>query len=75
MPWSPQDAPRHTKKAATPKKQQQWRDVANSVLAKTGNEGRAVREANAVVKRKPARIESESHAYNWRSRENLRRKK
>lgn len=75
MPWSPKDALRHTKKASSPKKRRQWRDVANSVLAKSGNEGRAVREANAVVKRarkKP--IVTESHAYNWRSRENLRRK-
>jgi len=72
LTWKPQDAKRHTKRATTPKKQRQWRDVANSVLASTGDEGRAVREANAVVKRKPAKVISESHSYNWRSRENLR---
>jgi len=76
MPWSPSDAPKHTKKANTPKKKRQFSDVANSVLASTGDEGRAIREANAAVagtahrwKRKKY---SESNTYNWRSRENLR---
>ena len=75
MPWQPKDATRHTKKASTPKKERQWSDVADSVLQRTGDEGRAVREANAVVKRAGKRkaITSESHAYNWRSRDNLRR--
>lgn len=50
MPWSPSDGPaRHSKKADTPKKKRQWSAVANGVLAKTGDEGRAVREANAIV--------------------------
>lgn len=53
MPWSPSDGPsRHTKKADTPSSKRQWSKVANSVLAKTGNEGLAVREANGVVKRR-----------------------
>lgn len=52
MPWTPSDGPsRHTKKAKTPKLKRQWSDVANSVLAKTGDEARAVREANGVIKR------------------------
>lgn len=52
MPWSPSDGPaRHTKKANSPNKKRQWSHVANSVLSKTGDEGRAVREANAAVKR------------------------
>lgn len=51
MPWTPRDAKDKTKKARTPKARRQWRDVANTVLQKTGDEGRAVREANAVVKR------------------------
>lgn len=50
MPWSPSDAKAKTKRANTPKKQRQWAHVADAVLAKTGNEGRAVREANAVVR-------------------------
>lgn len=49
MPWKPQDAQRHDKKAKSPKAQRQWSDVANSVLKATGDEGRAVREANGVV--------------------------
>lgn len=53
MPWTPSDGPaRHTKKAKSPTAKRQWSAVANNVLAKTGDEGRAVREANAVVKRR-----------------------
>lgn len=52
MPWSPDDGPsRHTKKANTPKKKRQWSAVANNVLKDTGDEGRAVRAANAAVAR------------------------
>ncbi len=52
MPWTPSDAARKTRKASSAKKKRQWRDVANGVLKKTGNEGRAIREANAVVGRR-----------------------
>lgn len=52
MPWTPSDASRKTKKAKSPKAKRQWRDVSNGVLKKTGNEGRAIREANAVVGRR-----------------------
>jgi hypothetical protein len=45
------DAVRHTKKADSPKRQRMWADIANSVLAETGDEGRAIREANAAVAR------------------------
>lgn len=51
MPWSASDAHAKTKKARSPKRKRQWSKVANSVLARTGNEGRAVREANAVIVR------------------------
>ena len=51
MPWSAADAKSHTKKATTPKAKKVWAKVADDVLAKTGNEGRAVREANAVANR------------------------
>jgi hypothetical protein len=51
MPWTGADASRHTKKAQSSKKKKTWSKVANSVLRKTGNEGRAIREANAVVKK------------------------
>jgi uncharacterized protein YdaT len=51
MPWTAEDAERHTKKADTPKRQRMWAEIANSVLAETGDEGRAIREANAAVGR------------------------
>jgi hypothetical protein len=51
MPWNPKEAERHTKKANDPKRQRMWADIANSVLSETGDEGRAIREANSVVAR------------------------
>ena len=70
MPWTPSDAKRKTRKASTPKKQRQWSDVANSVLSSTGDEGRAIREANAVVgrKRKGSNIRTSTSGYDWRTR-------
>lgn len=52
MPWTPKDASRKTKKAKSPKAKRQWAHIADKVLARTGDEGRAIREANAVVKRR-----------------------
>ncbi len=53
MPWTPSSGPsRHTKKASTPAKKKAWSATANAVLKKTGDEGRAVRIANSVVKKK-----------------------
>jgi hypothetical protein len=52
MPWKSSDVSGKTKKAKSKKAKRQWTHVANSVLAKTGDEGRAIREANAVVKRR-----------------------
>ncbi len=52
MPWTAKDAASKTKKAKSPKAKRQWAHVADSVLAKTGDEGLAVREANSVVKRR-----------------------
>jgi hypothetical protein len=51
MPWTPNDAKRHTRKATTPELQELWAKVANESLEHTGDEGRAIREANAVVAR------------------------
>jgi len=51
MPWKAKDARKKTKKADTPRKREVWREVANRMLGKTGDEGRAIREANAVVDR------------------------
>jgi hypothetical protein len=51
MPWGPEDASRHTKKARTPKSKRAFAHAANSVLERTGDEGRAVRAGNAAAKR------------------------
>lgn len=52
MPWKPEDARGKTKRAKSPTARRQWSNVANKVLAETGSEGRAVRAANAVVRRR-----------------------
>src|SRR5215468_418859 len=51
MPWTPNDAERHTHKATTSALKELWAKVANESLERTGNEGRAIREANAVIAR------------------------
>jgi hypothetical protein len=51
MPWRPDDATSHTKKATTEKTKREWAEIANQVLERTGDEGRAIREANAVIAR------------------------
>jgi hypothetical protein len=51
MPWTANEAERHTHKATTPPLQQLWAKIANEALERTGDEGRAIREANAVVAR------------------------
>jgi len=51
MPWTPDDARSHTKKATTEKARRQWAEIANQILEQTGDEGRAIREANAVIAR------------------------
>ena len=49
MPWTPDDAERHTHKATTWALKELWAKVANACLERTGDEGRAIREANAVI--------------------------
>jgi len=51
MPWTPNDAERHTHKATMSTLKELWAKVANESLERTGDEGRAIREANAVVAR------------------------
>jgi hypothetical protein len=51
MPWTDNDAEKHTRKATTPALKQLWAKVANESLDRTGDEGRAIREANAVIAR------------------------
>ena len=52
MPWSPSDAKTHNK-AATGPKASQWSKTADAVLERTGDDGQAVRVANAAIKRRP----------------------
>lgn len=52
MPWKPNAAGRHTKNAKSPADKRQWAATANAVLADSGDEGKAVRIANAAVKRR-----------------------
>jgi uncharacterized protein YdaT len=52
MPWTPADAKEHTKEAKTKAEQKQWAEVANSVLAHSGDEGKAIRMANSVVRKR-----------------------
>lgn len=49
MPWTMASAKRHTKKASSPAAKKQWSKVANKVLKESGDEGKAVRIANAAV--------------------------
>jgi hypothetical protein len=51
MPWTPEEAERHTHKATTRALKELWAKIANECLERTGNEGRAIREANAVIAR------------------------
>jgi hypothetical protein len=51
MPWTANDAQKHTHKATTSELKELWAKVANDSLERTNDEGRAVREANAVVAR------------------------
>lgn len=51
MPWGPSDATRHTRKANSAKRRRQWADVADSELARTGDDAAAIRAADAVVNR------------------------
>lgn len=55
MPWTSRSAKGHTKKAKSPKAKRQWAKTANSVLKRGGNEGMAIRIANAAVKRRSKR--------------------
>jgi len=48
MPWTAEDVDRHHKGLSDAEKRL-WMAVANQQLAEHGDEGRAIREANAVV--------------------------
>jgi hypothetical protein len=56
MPWTPQDATSHTKMATTDTAKRLWAEIANQVLAKSGDEDRAIRQANAIIARTAPKI-------------------
>jgi hypothetical protein len=51
MPWTANDAERDTHKATSSELNGLWAEVADESLERNGDEGRAIREANAVVAR------------------------
>lgn len=52
MPWTAKSASGKTHKAKSPAAKRQWAATANAVLAKSGDDGKAIRIANAAVKRR-----------------------
>jgi len=52
MPWKPDQAASHTKKAKSPAAKKQWAATADAVLKKTGSDGEAIRIANAAVRKR-----------------------
>lgn len=55
MPWTEKEASQKTKKASSPNLKRQWRDIANNVLSKTGDDAKAIKIANGVIKRRKAK--------------------
>lgn len=53
MPWTPSDSSSKTHKANSPEKERVWASVANKALAKSGDDGSAIRIANAVISHMP----------------------
>ena len=51
MPWTSDDAEGHMHKATTRALKELWAKVANECPERTGDEGRAIQQANAVVGR------------------------
>jgi hypothetical protein len=50
MPWTQDEAERHTRKATTTELKELWAKVANESVEQNDDEGRAIREANAVCR-------------------------
>ena len=53
MPWSGSSFKSKHNKGLSPAKAAKAAKIANAVLDKTGDDGKAIRIANAAVKRKP----------------------
>lgn len=59
MPWTPKDAPSHTKEANTPHLRRLWAAAANAALKEYKDEGRAIRVADAAVNKEKKKKDSE----------------
>jgi len=56
MPWTSADSKRFSKKASGNRNfSKQWSSVANSVLAKTGDDGAAIKAANGVIAKRASK--------------------
>lgn len=55
MPWTAADASSSTKKAKSSKAKKQWAAVANAELKETGDDAKAKRIANGVIKKRGKR--------------------
>lgn len=51
MPWEDEDASKKNHNVKTPEQQREWKDIANKIYKQTGDEGRAIREANGVLRK------------------------
>jgi len=60
MPWEAKDAERFTKKAQGDGDAEEWASIANGVLKDTGDEGKAIRIANAHVAKKHGKKKGKS---------------
>lgn len=49
MPWSTEEAREKNHHITSDEQARQWVHVANGVLERTGDEARAIREANSVI--------------------------
>lgn len=79
MPWTPEDAQRHTSAANTPEKQRMWAEIANRVLASCLADGgqhdecaaKAIRIANAAVAEKKGLSYFDVHIKGFDKREGI----
>jgi hypothetical protein len=55
MPWTEIDADSHTQRADSPKLKRMWAEIADKELEASGDEGRAIKIANGVVKKQQAK--------------------
>lgn len=67
MPWTATDAKKF-KRDISPQQQDRWAAIANRVLSKTGDEGKAVKSANAATKSAIARRLQKKNSNSVRSK-------